>query len=180
MRKLELNILQNGLPGISKAMGAFLAEAAMVCLEKNGHRSGVELIVKGDFQEAFEVVWSDKVDTIIEGTWNDLKEVTEFGATGLALLLISKLTEFQIFERSKGDSFDFYLKKSQLNNLQAGIEENLALLEISGIFKEKKGNTVNMRVNIKKKQLQNIPFDFELYIVVTEFSVPKAKIIKNG
>ncbi len=161
-------------------MGAFLAEAAMVCLEKNGHQSGVRLKVTGDFQETFEVIWSGKVDTIIDGTWKDQKEATEFGATGIALLLMDKLSEYHTFERSKGDSFDFYLKKNSLNILSTNEAKNIALFEISGIWNEKKGNTLNMRINIKKKQLQHIPIDSDFYVVVTEFSFPKAKIIKNG
>ncbi len=33
MGKLNLDTLKNGLPGFSKTIGSFLAEAAFVCLE---------------------------------------------------------------------------------------------------------------------------------------------------
>ena len=178
-RKLNLDILKKGLPGVSKAMGAILAEAAMVCLAKNGHHSSIEMKVTGDFEETFEVIWSDKVNIVIDGTWQDLKEATEFGATGIALLLIDKLTEYHAFERSKGEAFDYYLKKNFVNYQQNKKEGDIALLEISGIWEEKKGNTINRRINLKKKQVQNIPIDMDIYILVTEFSFPKVKIIKK-
>ena len=51
MRKLNLDILKEGVPGFSKTMGAFLAEAALVCLEENNHKSGVLLEVMGEYTE---------------------------------------------------------------------------------------------------------------------------------
>ncbi len=60
MRTLDLNHLKTGrLPGLSRNVGAFLAEAAEVSLHQNGHRSGVVLKVSGAFSEAFQVVWSE-------------------------------------------------------------------------------------------------------------------------
>ena len=56
-----------------------------------------------------------------------------------------------------------------------------AQLEVSGIWKETKGNTSNNRVRIKLSGLskdasiQTLP----VYVVVTEFSSPKSKIKKH-
>jgi len=79
MRKLNLNNLKRGLLGISEAAGAFMAEAAMVCLEKNGHESGIILKVSGEFEEEFSIVWSANITPTIEGTWKNRNETTEYG-----------------------------------------------------------------------------------------------------
>ena len=60
MRQLNLDILKQGLPGFSKTIGAYLAEAALVCLEENKHQSGVLIEITGDFQETFEIIWTGK------------------------------------------------------------------------------------------------------------------------
>lgn len=48
MRRLNLDQLKEGQPGISKSAGNFLSEAGAFCLMKNGHQKGVELKVNGD------------------------------------------------------------------------------------------------------------------------------------
>lgn len=56
-----------------------------------------------------------------------------------------------------------------------------AYLEVSGIWKENSKNTLNMRFNLKKRNLERQNQDnFPYVIVVAEFSIPKAKIEKNG
>lgn len=55
-----------------------------------------------------------------------------------------------------------------------------ARLEVSGLNKEKVGNTVNMRIGQKKRQITssdkpNLPG----WIIVVEFTTPKSKIIKK-
>ena len=44
---LDLNTLKDGLPAITPAFGAALAEAGGVCLEDRGHSQGKELQVQG-------------------------------------------------------------------------------------------------------------------------------------
>lgn len=62
MRKLNLDDLKNGQPGISPDVANFLTEAAIVCLIKNGHKSGVELKVEGFFEEKIQLIWSKEPD----------------------------------------------------------------------------------------------------------------------
>ncbi len=44
MNKLKLDELKNGLPGVSKNIAAFLVEAAVICLDQNGYRSGLIVV----------------------------------------------------------------------------------------------------------------------------------------
>ena len=59
MSILNLDKLQEGVPGITPIVGAFCMEAAMVCLVRGGHSSGVILIVQGDFELKLKIVWKE-------------------------------------------------------------------------------------------------------------------------
>lgn len=181
MRRLNLDILKTGIPVISKKMGAFLAEAAAICLTLNGYQSGVQLKVDGEIEEIFVIEWNDKITQEILNSWNDAKEATEFGATALALLILLETTDFTYFVRAiQGTGIDYWLGKGKYSGIALPTAERKGRLEISGVLKESKGNTVNMRIAKKKAQSEktddsNLP----VYIVVVEFSQPKAKIIKK-
>lgn len=100
--------------------------------------------------------------------------MVEYAAVGIALPLILQLTNYIDVQRArKGGGVDFWLGRKDEN----GFSVLEASLEISGILKENQGNTVNARVQQKKLQVQqsahkNLP----VYIVVVEFSKPKAKM----
>lgn len=174
MRKLNLDQLKLGQAGITPIIAAFLVEATVFCLMENGHQSGVVLKVVGDFEESFKLIWSDKVTAQMRKSWNDQKEVTEYGATALAALLIHKLLNYEILVRAEqGEFVDYQIGKT--NELQVQ-----AHLEVSGIWKETSKNTVNIRVNRKLKQVEKNQDALPVYIIVTEFGKPKSKIVKHG
>lgn len=178
MKKLDLDELKNGLPGISKNIGAYLVEAAIICLEKNGHQSGVEIIVSGIKNENFELIWSDKIDSNIINSWKDLKEATEYGATAIAALAIRAISGLLITGRiPQSEQSDYILQK--LENHNKGLIEPDALLEVTGILKEKKGNTLKMRIQKKKKHIEaGANRKYPTFVIVIEFGTPKSKIIK--
>lgn len=179
MRKINLDILRKGIPVISKKTGAFLAEAAAICFVLNGYESGVKLKVEGAVDEIFEVEWEDVITEEVLNSWNDAREATEFGATALAILLLLENTEFQYFIRAyQGTGIDYWLGKGRYDGAQLPTESRAGRLEISGILSESKGNTLNMRIAQKTKQVkQTDDTDLPVYIIVVEFSYPKAKVI---
>ncbi len=112
MTKLDLCELQKGLPAITPAFGAALAEACAVCLTDQNHQPGVELQVTGELTGTFELYWPT-VTAQMQRCWNDQEYTTEQAAYGIALLLLSRLTDFTVVERSrKGTGFDYWLGKS--------------------------------------------------------------------
>lgn len=176
MKELHLDDLKLGLPGVTKAVGAFLAEAAAYCLDKQGHQSGINLKIFGDFNEEYALYWTDVIDTQVKRTWADQEEATEYAATAIAMLLILDLTNYTIAHRtSKGDRADYFLvQKTAPYAIVAK-----ALLEISGIFTERRGNTMNMRIKMKKDNIDKIVNRKKTaYIVIVSFELPKAKIIR--
>ncbi len=174
MRKLNLDILKNGLPGFSKTVGSFLAEAALVCLELNKHSTGVSLEISGDFEETFHVSWTGTITSSVKEGWKDVKEATEYGASALAILLIKELTPFQYFERMNQDEIGDYLIKTSKE------AKDFSFIEISGIWKKSPKNSVNNRIRLKMKQIQKkATYKLELFTIVIEFSEPEGKIIRN-
>lgn len=181
MDTLNLDVLKTGIPVISKKIGAFLAEAAAICLTLNGYESGVELKVEGEIKTTLAVEWNDKITDDVLNSWNDPKEATEFGATALAILLLFKYTDFTYFIRAfQGTGIDYWLGKGKYTGEVLPTENRKGRLEISGILKASKRNSINMRVNQKKKQSKKTDDTLlPVYITVVEFSTPKAKIIKK-
>ena len=59
MRKLNIDHLPKKITGITKKVGDFLAEAAQVCLELQGHKSGVIIKVQGLYTEEIELEWEN-------------------------------------------------------------------------------------------------------------------------
>jgi hypothetical protein len=124
-------------------------------------------------------VWQDEITDEILSSWNDAREATEFGATALAILLLVKNTDFQHFIRAyQGTGIDYWLGKSRYNKKELPFTSRDGRLEISGILKESKGNTLNMRVTQKKKQAKRTDdTKLPVYIIVVEFSHPRAKVV---
>jgi hypothetical protein len=180
MRKLNLNKLKAGLPVISKNRGANMAEAIAFCLTMQGFKSGVQLNIEGDYKDIFEIVWTDIIDII--KSWQYWKEATEEAAMGLSVLVLMELTAYNYFERShQATGYDFWLDSIESENWREIENKKLAKLEISGIWKETKSNSVNMRINQKLKQVKRVFIEKKLPIIITviEFGTPKGKIIKR-
>jgi len=178
MRKLNLNILKTKLPGITEGQGYFLWEAALLCLVENNHNSGTIIQIKGKFVEAFQLIWEGEVTTEMKQNWGDVKEATEYGAMAIAILVILALTNFVILGRSRqGTSVDYFLTSSTSTLV---FPEPDAALEVSGLLKETKGNTINMRINDKLRRLEKLGYkQLKTFVIVTEFGQPKTKIVQK-
>src|SRR2546425_6344808 len=84
---IALARLAEGAFGVTPAFGQSLVEAASVCLEDQGHGSGVNMVVDGSHHAICSLSWSHVTDQC-RRTWADDHEATEHGAYGIAFLLI--------------------------------------------------------------------------------------------
>lgn len=174
--ELVLSDLALGLPAITPAFGAALAEAGAVCLEEQGHSQGVEIKVSGDFTVRFKLRWQSVTEQMLR-CWNDEEFTTEQAAYAIAFLIIKKLTNLTIIERSsKGTGFDYWL--GNVDSKAKNPFQNKVRLEVSGI---RKGNERRVKARVKQKKEQTIPSDGEYpaYIIVVEFSTPLSVIAKK-
>ncbi len=167
---LSLQSLSQGLPAITPAFGAAIAEAGAICLTDEAHKPGVALKVEGEFSTTFKLNWQPVTEQT-RRCWNDEEYTTEQAAYGVAFLLILQLTTLTVIERSrKGTGFDYWL----------GIQDStttlpfqrMARLEVSGI---RRGNRSQINARVKQKTEQTSASDAQglpAYIIVVEFSRP--------
>jgi len=172
---LNLNILDRGLPGITPCWGGFLSEASATCLVSQNHQLGVEMSVLGSKKAQFKIFWDNTIRTQEFSAWNDEQELTEYGACGIAIILVLELTGYTVIQRAKkGTGVDYWLgyKDSSLPF------ENSARLEVSGIMT---GDDKEIKGRVKKKTKQTEPSDGLLpaYVVVVEFSKPLSHLVQK-
>ncbi|MEG4839873.1 hypothetical protein [Microcoleus sp. B9-D4] len=90
---LNLQSLSQGLPAITPAFGAAIAEAGAICLTDEAHQPGVTLKVEGEFSATFKLDWQPVTDQT-RRCWNDEEYTTEQAAYGIAFLLIQYSGQF--------------------------------------------------------------------------------------
>ena len=171
-RKLDLvGLAREGVPNMTQAWCATLAECASLCLHHNGYRDSANLKIQGDFETTIPTAMLP-VDDVILRTHNDLDVAAELGAYGVAFLLINALTPLTIVERSKkGTGFDYWLGDKEDLLLQ-----HKARLEVSGLCN---GSNKEFNRRIKKKQNQARVSDnlcLPAWVVITDFGSPRAHI----
>jgi len=175
MPVLDLNLLRRGLPAITPEYGAFLAQAAGVCFDRERHISGKQLLVNGEYNATFTALWSVVSDQA-RLCWNEPKEATEYGAVAVAILLILDLAGFYVIQKSRNDSyatgFDYWLGR------EAGPPfQNAAKLEISGIGSD--ASRLHERVKQKLDQIRPLDDCLPAFVIVVEFGTPCAEIQKK-
>lgn len=159
------------MPGLTSACGTMLAEAGAVCLEDRKHHTSVQLRLTGMSTDALQLDWLT-VDEQQRRCYNDLQEATEWGACGVAILVVQALTGKVVVERSrKGPGFDYWLGEEDDNLLFSG----KARLEVSGILA---GTASELNARIKQKRSQVKPSDHLApgYVAVIEFGNPAAHV----
>ena len=162
---------KNIAPGITPVIGDFMAEAAGVCLERNGHPQDVRLGVAGSARAIHELRWMPITDAGRRG-WNDLPVAAEWGAAGVAVLLTHHETDYTVTKQARkhaGSGFDYWLGP------KSGGQEESARLEVSGILHR---GQAAMNSRFRRKETQTMRSDYlgiPAYVAVVEFSQPAAR-----
>jgi hypothetical protein len=169
---LNIDDLKIGLPAITPVFGAMLAEASLICLHRNGFDTGVNIVVESDNNSLanFAINWTNVIDYQTDNSWKDQAMATEFGAVGLSILLVSKLTNYTVIQQSyRSTGFDYWL---EIKNEENDSFINIARLEISGIFNGNE-NIIKQRVKLKLAQTDVSDYmNLPAYISIIEFSKP--------
>lgn len=169
---LDLNDLSAGnIPAITPAMGAALAEAGGVCLESQGHGSGVRLSVRGYREGGYTLRWQSASPQALR-SWDDPRLATEMGAEGIAVLLAKAEIGYEVLRRAwQGTGFDYWMGAASADGVQGMVG-----LEVSGI---RRGGDRLVRARIREKLQQVGQFENqgpEAYVIVVEFGMPLAEI----
>lgn len=173
--EIDVSDLQQGLPAITPSFGAALAEASAICLSDQEHKQRVVLEVKGDFEDRYLLLWPEVTEQM-RRCWNDKEYTTEQGAYGIALLLIQRLTDFTVIERSRrGTGFDYWLgTTSKSEDLPF---QKSARLEVSGI-RRGGASQIRTRATLKMAQVKSTDSPVLAYVAIIEFSQPLAWVGK--
>lgn len=158
---LDLNDLQAGQPGLTSQLGGAMAQAGAVCLEHEGHVPGDRLIVRGTIQTSHVLNW-EKATEQARRIWADLREATEKGAEGVAILLLRRETGYVAIERAAiGTHIDLWLGYES----DSPYFQRKARLEVSGILRGRDGD-VRRRIREKMDRLGAISDSLPAYVVV--------------
>lgn len=176
MQTYKIDVFQEiPISGLTSKFIKNIAEAAIICLDNQNHKSECELKIQGNLTGIIILSWPSVITNEIKDTWNDLGEATEYGATYIAIVIISYLTPLKVIKRSvKGTGFDYWLGEKKDPNYPF---QEKARLEISGILQENATNSVEKRVTIKLKQVkQSDSLKLPAYIVVVGFGKPQVEV----
>ena len=174
---LDLNDLTDGLPGVSPQMGSAMVQAAAVCLELQGHDQGVRLQIDGQINGSYSLVWPP-ADDQAHRTWADHQEATEYGATAVAVMLVTNKTDYTVIKRAaKGTGIDYWLGYDS----EEPPFQGKARLEVSGILTvdgtdEEVTTAIDRRVREKLKQTQPSSGSLPAFVAVIEFGSPRGKV----
>jgi len=163
------------MPGLEPFLGGTLANAAAVCMDTNGHLSGVKLAITGVYRRGVEVLWDGPTDQV-RLSYADLQEATEFGAAGVAIAILNRLDGFLVMQRSrKGKGFDYWISKKE--KPCGPLFQNCSPLEVSGILTGDDAE-LRRRVRIKKEQIAIAKSD-DGKVAVVEFGTPRSRIVRS-
>jgi hypothetical protein len=168
---LTLEDLASNFAHIPPECGIALVQSAVLCLEGQGHASGVLLDVQGSWATTLRLGWSMDVTEAMRRYWNDPEETAEQGAHAVALLMLRSLAGLTVLERSrKGTGFDWWLAPED-NLFQA-----TARLEVSGIMRGS-ARRLNGRLKVRITQTERSdPSGLTAYVAVVEFGAPRAAL----
>jgi hypothetical protein len=171
-KTLSVLPLDPGSSGLLKGLAEFMGACAAVCLEERRHRSGVRALVEGDHEGMFVLSWAP-LTSQHRLSCADLQEATEFGAYGVAILVVREVTGKTVLERSaKGTGFDYWVGDEENAALPF---QNLTRLEVSGILNGSPAD-IQSRVKVKKKQVTPSDTRGLAFIAVVEFGRPVIRL----
>jgi hypothetical protein len=175
IERINIEILKEGLPGISGGMGNHLIEGCVVCLHRSNHLSETIISIGGDIEISYSLEWNIQFTDQLDRSWKDQIYATEHGAVCIAILIALKLTDYTILERSiRTTGFDYWLGNKDDDGI---LFQKKARLEISGIFKGDK-KSIKKRVDLKLTQTnQSDSLNIPAYISIIEFSEPCANFV---
>ena len=178
-RKIILEDLQQGYPGLTPEQGASHRQAALVCLASKDHTACVLCEMKS-LKETCSILrlsWKGDVTDQMRNTWFDRREASEMGAAGLAILVVLAFTDYTILRRTDIDEdsgVDYWLSKE---SLAAEASENFlqedARLEVAGRRSVPSTNSIENLVRTKlERSKKSDETGKPAYVVVVEFSRP--------
>ena len=143
-------------------------------MESQGHIAGETTLLITGYIDAEHILSWPVVTEQVRRTWADLREATEIGAEGIAILLTKEEFGYVTVERAAlGTRVDRWLGKEA----DAPYFQRKARLEVSGIL-HGRGGEVNRRMSSRFERLDLADNRLPAYVIVIEFSHPLGQVGK--
>lgn len=178
---LRLDKIQH-IAQLSSGKAKLLMETCVWSLCFCKHSNGVKLSL--DYEDRnilYNIEWSDdEVDHEAVNRSYNQDDAIEHGAEAIAILISIDQTSFNSVERSiTSTGIDYWLGYKNKNPDHPF--QRATRLEISGILKESKTNTVNRRIKGKIDQTKPSHYTgLPVLVVVVEFSQPHARMVSQN
>lgn len=165
-----------GMRGVSHHHGMSLSEAAIVCLDSQGHESGVLLKMSGSLNADCELIWDD-CTTVMKATYNDANDATADGAYCVAILMIYKYRQLKVWDKSPTyNGYDYSLVPLDITDDDGYVYEGTSRLEVSGI-RNGDAATINQRIKEKVDRLRRNRNSGTVFVV--EFGKPVGQVVES-
>ena len=181
---LDLERLQHGIGLCPKEVTGAAYLAVLRALEIVGHRPTIACQIFDKEIPVFSVYlhWDDA--HVGRRFLQNMRTIPELAAAGIAILIVEDFTEYTVVSEANSDStgIDFYLgaKRTMGNRSFADFAEHDARLEVSGIIRENRGNSLRRRVNRKLEQSRKSDYlGTPAFVIVAEFSAPAINFTKR-
>ena len=184
---VDLEQLRGGIGCLTAEQCGAAYQAVQVALAEAGHVSEVSCEVKDRTELRFTVVfqWTEPEERAKKRSWRQIQRCIEWAAEGIAFLLVEEFTRFTVVEQAEtaiAPGIDYYLgMKGEVDcDSEEEFPTHAARLEVSGILKESRGNSMRTRVQEKIDQTkQSDAFGTPAIIIVIEFSAPAANLTER-
>jgi len=174
--KLNLRRLHRGIrPGITPASGRMMAQCCAVRLEDEGHGQGCTLRIDADHSHFFVVYWLHATEWM-RNDHNEPEVAAEYGAIGIASLLLQDLEACTIVQRERrrdGRGFDYWV-----GDADDPLFQKKARLEVKGM---NVGDDSRIHDRINRAIAQTAKSDhtgLPKYIVIVHFGRSIGRLLK--
>lgn len=157
----------------------YLIHRAMVCLDSQGHKSGVCFTVVFERQAiTYNVTWKEDISERIKNSITDLVDAVEKSALAFTFLIIKDCTGMEVVKQAKRKSgFDYFLLDNDTDDRLIFQGEKTARLEVTGILC---GNNSDVESRFQEKFKRALKYQqfktMPIYVCVVEHSEPKAEV----
>ena len=188
LHAIDLEQLRNGIGCLDIDHCNITCSAAQVALFRAGHPASVECEVLDRGKPLFGILlkWEERTPS---GSWNAVQRLGELAAEGIAFLMIEEFTPFTIVSQAEintnlgaGKGIDYYLGVKEGLDCQdeADHPKYAGRLEISGILRPSRGNSLAARVLYKVEQTKQSDEDgTPAYVIVVEFETPVVNLTQR-
>lgn len=151
----------------------------MICLDNQGHSSGVQLkVICPKSKLELVLTWEEEISDRMRNAINDLVDATEKSALAISFLIAPHCTGSEVVRQAKRKTgFDYFLSSKPEDDRLIFNPEHTARLEVSGILNGDKSK-INSRFKEKfnraekKQAFSTMP----ICVCVIEHSAPSAEV----